>query len=250
MNIDTDESIEHGRGELIDHPREAHRIETIEIQKERIGLAKYITAMSLGVSTGIYIFIGAAIGVAENMGEGVSLAGALILFLDDNRLTVILICALAAFLMTIVMGVVVILNHIKNWGNVDKPYNYSEWSMIGFAFLGVSLLLAYLLVISWDAAAASWDAATGPIGRYVVIFLAGALIGGMGIGIGVGASELIFRALNNKTAFTHAVRGFIIFIRDMKLGDIKLRSNSFVRNFSWNNRWIRNFLRFLFNRKN
>ena len=246
MNIDTDESIEHGRGELIDHPKEAHRIETIEIQKERIGLAKYITAMSLGVSTGIYIFIGATIGVAENMGEGVSLAGALILFLDDNRLTVMLICALAAFLMTIVMGVVVILNHIKNWGNVDKPYNYSEWSMIGFAFLGVSLLLAYLLVISWDAAAASWDAATAPIGRYVVIFLAGTLIGGIAVGIG----ELIFHALNNKTAFIHAVRGFIIFIRDMKLADIKLRSNSFVCNFSRNNRWIRNLLRFLFNRKN
>ena len=152
MNISENKSMKHGSGEPIDSQKEAHRLEMIEIQKERIELAKYITVMSLGVSTGIYIFIGATIGgVAENIADDATLADTLISFLDANRLTVILICALAAFLIAIVTGVVVVLNHIKNWGNASKPYDYRERLMITFAFFGILFLLGYLLVISWKA---------------------------------------------------------------------------------------------------
>lgn len=145
--------MKHGGDNLIYRKKEAHRREMIEIQKERIGLAKYITAMSLGMSTGIYIFIGATIGgVAENMVDDATLSDTLIAFLDANRLTVILICALASFLITVMTGIVVILHHIKNWGNANRPYNYRERLMIVFTFFGIAFILVYLLVISWDAA--------------------------------------------------------------------------------------------------
>ena len=158
--------MKHGGDNLIYRKKEAHRREMIEIQKERIGLAKYITALSLGVSTGIYIFIGATIGgVAENIADDATFAGPLISFLNANPYTVILICALVLFLITTVMGVVVILNHIKNWGNADKPYDGREWSMIAFALAGIWALLTYLFVILWDAAIV-------PIATYSQIVLA------------------------------------------------------------------------------
>ena len=123
----------------------------IEIQKERIGLAKYITGLSLGVSAGIYIFIGATIrGVVATNTSGVTLTDTLRSFLDANPLTVMLIFALATFLIAIVIGVSVISNHIKNWGNVDQSYGRRERFMMGFASSGVLSLLMYLLVISWN----------------------------------------------------------------------------------------------------
>ena len=124
--------------------------DVIEVQKERIGLAKYITTMSLGVSAGIYVFIGATIGGVTTKMDGVSLADTISSFLGANPFTIILISALVAFLIAIVMGIVVISNHIKNWGNVGQPYNGREWSMMGFASSGVLFLLIYLLVISRD----------------------------------------------------------------------------------------------------